>query len=172
MVTLYAILGLILAVFAELSLSAANFGWTPPLVFFGLVLAFWRVGFWHRIWIAIALGIFFDIVYPFSFGSHTVIFLFMGITAAALRAFFSNADSLLTGWVASSCLLFLSLSLLHPISFALNHIKGGDIAWNGAAEIAGIVYAAQALFLPLLWFGSLYVIKKNARRRKKITRLT
>lgn len=163
----YIIVSVALAILTEWAFAVTRISWTPPLIFFVVILNFWGLRPWQRIWFAFFLGIFLDILYPFPFGTHLIIFLLLGLLIQGLGVLFSNIDSLLTKWIASSFALFLSLSSLYPTGFILGWIENKTTIWDNSAEIAIIIYAFWSLILPLLWFGSANTLKKLRARSAK-----
>lgn len=104
---------LIAALFLEW--SSANFlsifDVAPPLLSTTLFFWFWRIGYYDRIWFALACGIILDSFSIFIFGTYTLILLFLALVAEYLKFLFFSQESRLIQTISTGFFVFLFLTL-------------------------------------------------------------
>ncbi len=95
-------------------LAALPVQWNTGLPIFPAVLFFW---FWNldstkRLWLGLATGIIMDSLSLSPFGTHTVIFVALGLVTGGLHWILSDTRSYLTQGIGVATLLLLFFSLV------------------------------------------------------------
>lgn len=140
----------------------AFLGINPPLLILALNFWFWELNLSKRIFLGAAMGILFDSISIFPFGTYAVMFILLAFLTELSQIVFSNIQSLLTKTVGAALAVFLILNLVLPVAHFLGYL-GGVQVFLDAPLIKKDIFLSSifwSVIAPSFLFGSMALYRR------------
>ena len=155
---------ILLAFFLEWTVGQKISLWFVPPPFTALVLLYslWDMKFSVRVWLGVIVGMLFDGISAFPFGTYMVSFVALGVGTTFFRFFFSNVESTLTRSIsigALLCMFFVATPAWGRILGFLSASQNGFLSWGVFPDILGAA-ALWATVLTILFSSAIAKLQK------------
>ncbi len=161
---IYAVVAVLVSIPAQWSLEPLAGFWDPPIITSAIVFLFWQLPFWHRVLSGIILGLLFDTLLAFPFGSHLLVFMVLALLTELLRKTLTNTDSFFTKGLSVGLLIFTSLIFIYPLACLIGYLdqSGFCLSWAAALHVF-FTSLFWSVLLPLILMGLSYAWSKKKR---------